>query len=220
MLGQAVKSHNISLLDLDYVGVKAPQFSFTRLQGADPTLGVEMASTGEVACFGKNMYEAFLLRCWLRDSSFPRRRFSSPLARSAPRRISASAAALVRMGYKLLGTSGTHAYLKANGIPCTEVRKPSEKETKETESAVELMRNGKVDLLVNITDAFQTDAATDGYKMRRTAVDFGVSLLSNLKCATLFVKSMEFKGGNAATTPSFDAVNITEYYRTNAFART
>eukprot|EP00949_MAST-11_sp_MAST-11-sp1_P004227 g4227.t1 len=221
MLGQAVKSHNISLLDLDYVGVKAPQFSFTRLQGADPTLGVEMASTGEVACFGKNMYEAFLLSLLAAGFKLPKTTILLAIGpQRAKENFRESAAALVRMGYKLLGTSGTHAYLKANGIPCTEVRKPSEKETEETGSAVELMRNGKVDLLVNITDAFQTDAATDGYKMRRTAVDFGVSLLSNLKCATLFVKSMEFKGGNAATTPSFDAVNITEYYRTNAFART
>ena len=175
MVDVPVESKNIKLLDLDYVGVKAPMFSFTRLQGADPTLGVEMASTGEVACFGQDMNEAFLLSLMASGFKLPKDKKTVLLSvgpKKAKVELLDSIRALEAAGYKLYGTAGTAAYYSENGIAITTAYKPSKGAEP---GAVDLIRDDKIELVINIPDSINTVDVTDGYSIRRTAVDFGVS---------------------------------------------
>ncbi|KAG5187780.1 multifunctional pyrimidine synthesis protein [Tribonema minus] len=200
MLGMPVKPYRISLLDIDYVAVKAPMFSFTRLRGADPTLGVEMASTGEVACFGRDSYEAFLQALRATNFTLPSKD-KEILISFAEDRIRAEflpwARELINMGYKFCGTPGTAAYYEEHGVSVKIINKPAGSTSNGTPAvdgapmADEYLKQGSVDLVINIPEGTKReDEITSGYLMRRTAVDFGVGLLTNVKCATLLVDSL------------------------------
>ena len=210
MCGVNVKPYNISLLDIDYVCVKAPMFSFTRLRGADPTLGVEMSSTGEVACFGDNAYEAFLQS--LLATGFKLPKAGAPVLISIAndtfrREFAQSAEILSGMGFKLLGTPGTASFYKESGLDITEVTKPADKDDNGPGSALDAIKEGGVELVINISEGTtRRDEITAGYLVRRAAVDFGIGLVTNVKCAVWLATSMG-KG-----LQNFKAKSITEFY--------
>ena len=185
-----VEAANVKLLDLDYVGIKAPMFSFTRLQGADPTLGVEMASTGEVACFGQDMSEAFLLAIQASGFKIPDKKKTAILSvgpEKAKEELVDSVRRLEQLGFKLYGTGGTADYYKERGINIEVAYKPSKKASPD---AVTLIKDGEIDLVINVPDSVNTVSVTDGYSIRRTAVDFGISLLTNTKNTVTLVRAL------------------------------
>jgi len=197
MLGHPVKPFNISLYDYDYVAVKAPMFSFTRLRGADPTLGVEMSSTGEVACFGHDVQEAFLqallATTFKLPEKLPGRYILVSIAEDKMRaEFHDAMSQLHAMGYNLAGTPGTAEYFTSLGVPVLSLAKPVDvSDTEQPDSVIAWIREKKIDLVINIPEGTtRRDEVTAGYLMRRAAVDFGASLLTNLKCATLFVDAL------------------------------
>jgi len=191
MMGQNVPKYNGSLLDFDYVGVKAPQFSFARLDGADPTLGVEMASTGEVACLGDDFDDAFLKALLSVGYRVPIR---SVLVSSGP--VGAKAAfledarILQQLGVSIYSTKGTFDFLHNQGVQSTLLHWPLEKESP---NAMEYVRNGKIDLVINIPKNYQEEELTNDYILRRCAVDFGIPLITNIQLARRFVEAMSRK---------------------------
>jgi len=199
MCGLDPKPYRISLLDIDYVCVKAPMFSFTRLRGADPTLGVEMASTGEVACFGDDMHEAFMQALLASTFKLPKKGGSILLsiAASAFRaEFSEGVNILHKLGYKLYGTPGTaHYYNKKFNVGMISVTKPvseSDDGTDENPSALKVIKNSEIEMLINISDgSFEKAEITAGYLMRRSCVDFGISLVTNVKCASVLAECLE-----------------------------
>jgi carbamoyl-phosphate synthase large subunit len=211
MLGiKHVKPYRISLLDIDYVAVKAPMFSFTRLRGADPTLGVEMASTGEVACFGRDSYEAFLLALRATNIKIPTLD-KEILISFAEDKIRMEFLPwlkdMVDMGYKFCGTPGTAAYYATCGIQVKVLQKPGTSSS--ADQADEYIKGGSVGLVINIPEGTKReDEITAGYLMRRTAVDFGISLITNVKCAILLADSLRRNKTAAITRPTC----IEEYY--------
>jgi carbamoyl-phosphate synthase large subunit len=192
MLGQDVRKQNGSSLDLDYVGVKAPQFSFTRLDGADPTLGVEMVSTGEVACLGDDFEEAFLKALLSVGYRLP---VSSVLLSSGPLESKAallkSTRLLQELGVRLYTTKGTCEFLRTNGIDTTMLRWPLERESP---NVLEYLAARRIDVVVNIPKNYQEDELTNDYIIRRQAVDFGVPLITNVQLAQRFAEALARKG--------------------------
>jgi len=219
MCGLKVKPYHISLLDVDYVCVKAPMFSFTRLRGADPMLGVEMASTGEVACFGESEQEAFLNSMLSAGFKMPTRTkciLLSIASEKFRREFHDSVTALLKLGYTLYGTPGTVEYYKRKGIAADAIKtlkKPinSEPLNGEFEDATEYLKEGKIDLLINVSDCCtRRDEISSGYLMRRAAVDFGTSLITNVKCAIKFVECLEL----GLDSPSaLDPKHIGDFYK-------
>jgi len=199
MCGLRPKPYRISLLDIDYVCVKAPMFSFTRLRGADPTLGVEMASTGEVACYGHDAHEAFLQAMLAANFKLPEKNRSILLSIASDKfryEFAEGVGMLSKMGYKLYGTSGTAKYYKDNcNIDMIVVSKPENEDDMgdgKTLSALNEIKSEKIDLLINVSDGTNVKGEiTSGYIMRRAAVDFGVSLITNIKCAVMFAEAMD-----------------------------
>merc|ERR1719167_1313167 len=192
MLGENVRPHEFSLFDFDYVCVKAPMFSFTRLQGADPVLRVEMASTGEVACFGETKEEAFLKALISTGFKVPNLQNRKRILLSCgPIKSKVAfldpAKSLEKMGFKLYASEGTHKFLSENGVASTLLHKPS---SSETPAILDYLSNGKLDLVVNVPENLTRREQTNGYKIRRTAVDFGVPLISNLQLARLMVRAL------------------------------
>ncbi|MBP7621764.1 MAG: carbamoyl-phosphate synthase (glutamine-hydrolyzing) large subunit, partial [Gemmatimonadales bacterium] len=189
MMGRPAAADDRSFLDLDYVGVKAPQFSFTRLEGADPTLGVEMASTGEVACLGWDFDEAFLKALIAVGFRFP---IGSALLSTGPIESKAaildSVRRLVGLGVKLYATRGTAEFLEPKGIATETVRWPLEGGRP---NALDCIRERKVDLVINIPKHFQKEELTNDYIIRRTAVDFGVPLITNRQLAERLTEALE-----------------------------
>lgn len=189
MVGLNVKPVPIALVDIDFIGVKAPQFSFTRLHGADPTLGVEMASTGEVACFGTDMHEAFLKALLASGFKMPKikRTVLISIGNDDMRReFLDSAKTLQDLGYHLLATPGTAAYFASHGIKTEILFKPKDKGEPK---ALDYLSAGQIELLINISDLSNSEEISCGYRMRRAAVDFGTSLVTNIKCAVLLVQA-------------------------------
>jgi carbamoyl-phosphate synthase large subunit len=185
MLGQVVEKPAKSVFDIDYVGVKAPQFSFSRLAKADPVLGVDMASTGEVGCIGEGFYEAILKAMYSVGYRVPRKAIllSTGPARSKVELIN-SARALSEKGYRLYATRGTRLFLGNAGIEAEIAHWPDEKETPNT---IDLIRNGEVDLVVNIPKDLSASELSNDYSIRRTAIDFNVPLLTNARLASAFI---------------------------------
>ena len=189
MMGRPVQMDERSHLDLDYVGVKAPHFSFTRLEGADPTLGVEMASTGEVACLGWDFDEAFLKALIAVGFRLP---IKSALLSTGPIESKAafqdSARRLVKLGVELYATQGTADFLAGKGIETTVLHWPLD----ETQpNAVDFIKEGRLDLVINIPKHFQKEELTNDYIIRRTAVDFGVPLITNRQLAERLTEALE-----------------------------
>ena len=188
IMGRPVQDTGRSFLELDYVGVKAPEFSFSRLEGADPTLGVEMASTGEVACLGWDFDEAFLKALIAVGFRFPIR---SVLLSSGPIESKAAflenAHGLKTLGVQFYATLGTAHFMRQHGFDVTVVKWPLEDGEPR---ATDLIKQGKIDLVINIPKDNRKEELTNDYLIRRTAVDFKVPLITNLQLAQRLAESL------------------------------
>lgn len=186
MLGIPVEKPNKSAFDLDYVGIKASQFSFSRLQGADPVLGVDMSSTGEVGCIGENTSEALMKSMLSVGQRVPAKGvlLSTGTAKQKADLLD-SAVKLHRKGYQLYATGGTHKFLNDNGIPAIRVHWPSEPDREP--QALNLLHHKQIDLVVNIPKNLTSTELTNGYKIRRSAVDLNVPLITNARLAAAFI---------------------------------
>jgi carbamoyl-phosphate synthase large subunit len=179
------------MVDANHVAVKAPQFSFTRLDGADPTLGVEMTSTGEVACLGDDFEEAFLKALLAVGYRLPVRRVllsTGPLETKAA--FLPASRQLQRLGIELYATAGTAQFLLANEIPATVLHWPMEGCSP---NVIEYLTDRRIDLVVNIPKSSQEDELTNDYIIRRRAVDFGIPLITNIQLAQRFVEALARK---------------------------
>ncbi len=185
MLGLPVEKPHKSVFDLDYVGVKAPQFSFSRLSCADPVLGVDMASTGEVGCIGEGFYEAILKAMLSVGFRIPA---NGILLSTGPPRskveLLKSAHALMEKGYRLYATRGTRDFLMNAGIEAETAYWPDEEQQPST---LDLIRNRDVDLVVNIPKNLSSDELNNDYAIRRAAVDYNIPLLTNSRLASAFI---------------------------------
>ena len=191
MLGEHPAPVEIDAFDLDYVGVKASQFSFSRLGQADPVLGVDMASTGEVGCIGDTLDEALLKSMISVGHKIPRKTvlISSGNAQQKADMLTACQR-LIDAGFTIYATSGTFRYLQENAIPCLRAIWPSEVDSGKdikAPAAIDLIRDGKVELVINIPKDFSTGELTNGYKVRRAAIDFNVPLITNRRLATAYI---------------------------------
>jgi len=186
MLGLPVEKPAKNLFDLDYVGIKASQFSFNRLQKADPVLGVDMASTGEVGCIGDNTDTALLKAMLSVGHRIPKKAvlLSTGGAKQKAEMLDA-AHQLVEHGYKIYATGGTSTYLANNGIDNTLVHWPSEPDSQP--QALDLLHKHEIDMVVNIPKNLTTHELTNGYKIRRAAIDLNVPLITNSRLASAFI---------------------------------
>jgi len=186
MLGLPVERPRKNEFDLDYVGIKASQFSFSRLQKADPVLGVDMASTGEVGCIAEDTLEAVLISMLAVGYRVPARNIL--LSTGTPRqKVDMLNAALLlhQKGYQLYATGGTHRFLKENGIPSHRVYWPSE--TEKQPQALDMLHRREIDLVVNIPRDLTSGELDNGYKIRRAAIDLNIPLLTNARLADAFI---------------------------------
>ncbi len=186
MLDLPVEKPDRSLFELDYVGVKAPQFSFARLLNADPVLGVDMSSTGEVGCIGENYYEAILKAMLSVGYRIP---VKNVLISSGPSRSKAelltSAKMLVDRGYNLFATEGTHRFFMENGVKNTLLHWPDEEDRQP--NTIEHIKNQKIDLVINIPKNYTKRELKNGYQIRRNSIDYNVPLITNSRVASAFV---------------------------------
>ena len=186
MLGIPVEKPNKNLFDLDYVGIKASQFSFNRLQKADPVLGVDMSSTGEVGCLGDDSNQTLLKSMLSVGQRIPERTvlLSTGGAKQKVEMLDA-AKELINHGYELYATPGTSRFLTENGVNNTLVHWPSEQGA--TPQALDLLHDKKIDMVVNIPKDLTARELTNGYKIRRAAIDFNVPLITNSRLASAFI---------------------------------
>jgi carbamoyl-phosphate synthase large subunit len=173
----------------DYVGVKAPEFSFTRLEGADPTTGVEMASTGEVACLGQNFDEAFLKALNSVGYKFPIKSIliSSGAIESKSELLEPTRQLSTKLGVIFYGTAGTAKFMKLHGISVETLEWPS---SGKSPNAVDYIKSGKIDLVINIPKNFQAEELTNDYIIRRTAVDYKIPLITNRQLAMRLAEAL------------------------------
>ena len=186
MLGLPVEKPAKSLFDLDYVGVKASQFSFNRLQKADPVLGVDMASTGEVGCLGEDSRSALLKAMLSVGQRIPAKNILLSTGDGKQKAEMLAASAMLRdHGYKLFATPGTSRYLTENGIENTLVHWPSEEG--QQPQALDMLHNKEIDMVVNVPKNLSTGELSNGYKIRRAAIDLNVPLITNARLASAFI---------------------------------
>lgn len=186
MLGLSVEKPAKSLFDLDYVGVKASQFSFNRLQKADPVLGVDMASTGEVGCLGEDSRSALLKAMLSVGQRVPEKNILLSTGDGKQKAEMLAACAMLRdHGYKLFATPGTSRYLDENGIENTLVHWPSEEG--QQPQALDMLHNKDIDMVVNVTKNLSTGELSNGYKIRRAAIDLNIPLITNARLASAFI---------------------------------
>ena len=199
MLGLPVEKPNKNLFDLDYVGIKASQFSFNRLQKADPVLGVDMSSTGEVGCLADDTNAALLKSMLAVGQRIPKKTIllSTGGAKQKVEMLDA-AHQLVENGYELYATGGTSKFLDENGISNTRAYWPSE--AGQTPQALDLLHEHKIDMVVNIPKNLTVHELTNGYKVRRAAIDLNVPLITNSRLASAFI--------NAFCTLKLDDIDI------------
>ncbi|MFC1852166.1 carbamoyl-phosphate synthase (glutamine-hydrolyzing) large subunit [candidate division CSSED10-310 bacterium] len=191
IMGRSVEKIENPLFELNYVGVKAPQFSFTRLVGADPILGVEMASTGEVGCLGNDFDEAFLLALISIGYTFPIKTvLLSTGSIESKAELLESTRFLMKQGIKLYATRGTAKFLKTHGVPTEILHWPLSKGSPKT---VDYIKSGKIDLVINIPKNYQEEELTNDYIIRRTAVDYNVMLISNRQLAMRLIEALARK---------------------------
>lgn len=188
MLGLPVEKPNKNLFDLDYVGIKASQFSFNRLQKADPVLGVDMSSTGEVGCLGDDSNQALLKSMLSVGYRIPKKTvlLSTGGAKQKAELLDA-AKMLVAHGYKLYATGGSSKYLADNGVENTRVYWPSD-EGKHPQ-ALDMLHNKEIDMVVNIPKNLTVHELTNGYRIRRAAIDLNVPLITNSRLACAFINA-------------------------------
>ncbi len=199
MLGLPFERPEKNLFDLDYVGIKASQFSFNRLQKADPVLGVDMASTGEVGCIGDDTASALLCAMLSVGHRIPKK---GVLLSTGPGKQKAdmlrAAQQLIEHGYQLYATGGTSRYLEENGIKNTLVHWPSEEGAQP--QALDLLHSHDIDMVVNVPKNLSVGELTNGYKIRRAAIDLNIPLITNSRLASAFI--------NAFCTKSLDDIEI------------
>lgn len=185
MLGEDVTKPNKTLFDIDYIGVKASQFSFSRLSKADPVLGVDMASTGEVGCIGDDYYEAILKAMLSVGYKIPKKNI---LISSGPMRskteLLESAKLLDDNGYNIFATKGTHVFLKENNVKSTVVNWP---DINEEPNTYNMIKKREIDLVINIPKNLSQKELNNDYVIRRAAVDFNVPLITNARLASAFI---------------------------------
>lgn len=185
MLGLPVEKLSGSEFDLDYVGIKASQFSFNRLQKADPVLGVDMASTGEVGCLGDDTSEAILKSMLSVGYRIPEKAVLLSTGTSKQKVAMLDASRMLReKGYKLYATGGTHRFLSENGIDSTHVYWPSDDRNPQ---AIDLLHKREIDMVVNIPRDLTAGELDNGYKIRRAAIDLNIPLLTNARLADAFI---------------------------------
>ena len=188
MLGLPVEKPHKNLFDLDYVGIKASQFSFNRLQKADPVLGVDMSSTGEVGCLGDDTSTALLKSMLSVGHRIPAKNILLSTG-SAKQKVDMLDAAhmLIDHGYKLYATGGTSKFLTENGVENTRVLWPSEEAEGSAPKALEMLHNHEIDMVVNIPKNLTSSELSNGYKIRRAAIDLNVPLITNSRLASAFI---------------------------------
>lgn len=185
MLGLPVEKPSSNLFDLDYVGVKASMFSFNRLQKADPVLGVDMASTGEVGCLGEDSRAALLKSMLSVGHRIPEKNILLSTGDGKQKAEMLEAAQMLKEhGYNLYATGGTSRYLTENGVDNTLVYWPSESGQPQ---ALDLLHNKQIDMVVNIPKNLSTGELTNGYKIRRAAIDLNIPLITNARLASAFI---------------------------------
>ena len=213
MCGMNVKPYRISLLDIDYVCVKAPMFSFTRLRGADPKLGVEMSSTGEVACFGANAHSAFLKSLLSTGFKLPERSRNILLSIAAKEfrtEFLDAAKILSRLGYNLFATPSTAKFYEDAGVKVSSVKRPDSEDDDIEEGALKMIKEGRIDMTINVPEGTdRKDEITSGYILRRASVDFGSALITNIKCAIMLAEALEFESKEGREEPQ----DIAEFHK-------
>ncbi len=188
MLGVPFERPNKDLFDLDYVGIKASQFSFNRLQKADPVLGVDMASTGEVGCIGNDTSCALLKAMLSVGHRIPKKNILLSTGSTKQKAEMLDAAKmLVKHGYQLYATGGTYKFLAENGIPSIEVFWPSDADKKP--QALDMLHNKEIDMVVNIPKNLTARELDNGYKIRRAAIDLNIPLITNSRLASAFINA-------------------------------
>ena len=201
MLGLPITPYPASTMPKDYVGIKVPQFSFARLAGADPILGVEMASTGEVACFGKDKYEAYLKALLSTGMSMPKKNVLLSIGSFKEKlEMLPSVQKLHTLGYNIFATAGTADFLQEHGVPVKylEALEDDDEATQKSEySLKQHIANNLIDLYINLPskNKYRRPASymSKGYRSRRMAVDFAIPLVTNVKCAKLLVEALARK---------------------------
>ena len=185
MLNVPVEKPHKSIFDLDYIGCKAPQFSFSRLKKADPVLGVDMSSTGEVGCIGDNYYEAILKSMLSVGYTIPKKNIllSTGDMRSKVEMVN-SCRMLVEKGYQLYATHGTHEFLKLNGIASIDLAWPDEERKPNVR---DYLHQKVIDLVINIPKDLTSHELSNDYSIRRSAVDFNIPLITNSRLASAFI---------------------------------
>lgn len=187
MLGVPIDSPSKSAFNLDYVGIKASQFSFSRLQGADPVIGVDMSSTGEVGCIGDDTNEAILKAMLSVGYTIPRKTvlMSSGSARQKVELLE-PARMLHKKGYTIVATSGTARFLKDNGIPAIQAYHEHEEKTPRI---IDMIHNKEIDMVVNIPKNLTARELSNGYRIRRAAVDLNIPLITNARLASAYIRA-------------------------------
>jgi carbamoyl-phosphate synthase large subunit len=188
MLDEQVQKAPASALDLDWVGVKAAQFSFSRLHGADPVSGVEMASTGEVGCIGAELNDAFMKALLSVGYRIPKKRIllsTGPIEDKLD--FLDSARELVKMDYEIYASRGTAKFLAQNGVQTRSFNWPLESREPNIAS---LIKNREVDMIINIPKNNRETELKNDYLIRRMAVDFDIPLFTNIKAARQFIDAL------------------------------
>jgi carbamoyl-phosphate synthase large subunit len=188
MLGNEVTKPSSTIFDIDYIGIKAPQFSFSRLAKADPILGVDMASTGEVGCIGDDYYEAILKAMFSVGYRFPKKNIllSTGPTRSKVELLNCSRL-LISKGYDLFATRGTAQFLEMNGVECTMLAWPDESRKPNT---LDYLKKGMIDLVINIPKDLSSSELSNDYTIRRSAVDYNIPLITNTRLASAFLTAI------------------------------
>ncbi len=194
MLGEHPAAPQKNAFDLDYVGVKSSQFSFARLEQADPMLGVDMSSTGEVGCLGDDLNEALLTSVISVGNHIPEKRILLSTGDAVQKADMLNACRMLsEHGYELYATGGTYKYLIENSIPCTKVLWPSECDNPNFQGkfrpALEMIQNKDVDMVINIPKNYTETELDNGYQIRRAAIDFNIPLFTNTRLATAFIRA-------------------------------
>ncbi|MBN2013524.1 carbamoyl-phosphate synthase (glutamine-hydrolyzing) large subunit [candidate division KSB1 bacterium] len=202
IMGETMQKIERSAFDLDYVGVKAPQFSFTRLKGSDPVLNVDMTSTGEVACLGDNFNEAFLKSLISVGFEVPKKNIllsTGPIDSKAD--LLESVRKLSEMDYKLYATGGTADFLNANKIKTEVLHWPLDKKEP---NIMTYLENDKIDLVINIPKNIEKEELDNDYLVRRKAVDFDIPLITNIQIAKRFVDALAAGAMNSLNVKAWD----------------
>ncbi len=187
MLGLPVSKPDKSVFDLDYVGVKASQFSFNRLQNADPKLSVDMVSTGEVGCLGEDARSALLTAMLSTGNTIPKKNILISSGNGKQKAALLDAAKYLREnGYNIYATEGTYRHLVENGIESTRAYWPDQEGAPQ---ALDLLHNHEIDLVVNIPRNNSDKEITNGYRIRRAAVDLNIPLITNARLASAFIRA-------------------------------